>query len=370
MKILYPLEVFYPSQAGGTANAVYWIVKKLTARGIDPIVIATDRGLPHDVRLNKWTRSECGDVIYVKTRFLRLPFFQTWLSIRNLLRADIVHVSSIYFPTSLVTAFVAFFFRKKLIWSVHGEVAEFALKNNESQKRLVLWLVKSILGTYPLFHSTCDAETGFIEKAFGDEARIEQITNYFEVPAVQIRKASKYLLYIGRLNHYKGIEDLIQAVALSKNFRESDFVLKVAGDGADKYKAYLNDLVKQLGLSNKIQFIGQVEGDAKHQLFADAYFTILPSHTENFGVVVIESLAQNTPVIASIYTPWEILDEEKIGYWVDNSPPALATTIDEILTLDKSKYESYRQRCRAFVIEHFDIDKNIDTWIKLYSSLG
>lgn len=370
MKILYPLEVFYPSQAGGTANTVYWIVKKLTARGIDPIVIATDKGLPRDVLLNKWTRSECGQVIYVRTRLVRLPFFQTWLSIRNVLRADIVHLSSIYFPASLVTAFVAFFARKKLIWSVHGEVDEFTLKDNETQKRLVLWLVKRILGKYPIFHSTCDAETVFIKRVFGDDARIEQITNYFEVPALQTRNESRYLFYIGRLNHKKGIENLIQAVAMSKSFRDSDFVLKVAGDGEETYKKGLFDLVKSLDLSDKIQFIGQVEGDTKHRLLADAYFTIMPSHTENFGLVVIESLAQNTPVIASTNTPWKILDEEKVGHWVDNSPPELAKTIDQILAMDRPEYESYRQRGREFVIENFDIDKNIDTWIELYESLG
>ncbi|MFN0138559.1 MAG: glycosyltransferase [Pyrinomonadaceae bacterium] len=370
MKILYPLEVFYPSQAGGTANTVYWLVKKLAAHGIDPLVIATDKGLPREVPVNEWSRSECGEVIYVRTRFLRLPFFQTWLSIRNVLRADIVHLSSIYFPTSLVTAFAAFFARKKLIWSVHGEVDEYTLKHNERQKRFVLWLVKRILGMYPIFHSTCDEETVFIKRVFGDDARIEQITNYFEVPALQTRRESRYLFYIGRLHHKKGIENLIQAAALSKNFRETDFVLKVAGDGEETYKKGLFDLVERLGLQNKIQFIGQVEGDTKHRLLADAYFTIMPSHTENFGLVVIESLAQNTPVIASTNTPWKILDEEKVGYWVDNSPPELAKTIDEILTMEKSQYEVYRRRGREFVIENFDIEKNIDKWTKFYESVG
>ncbi len=369
MKILYPLEVFYPSQAGGTANTVYWIVKNLAAHGIEPVVIATDKGLRADVPRNKWTGFDWGKVIYVRTRFLRFPLFQTCTSLRNVLRADIVHLSSIYFPTSLATAFAAFLTGKRLVWSVHGEVDAYTLKDSATQKQLVLLLVKKILRKYPTFHSTCDAETVYIKNVFGDDVRIEQITNYFEVPDKQPRTDSRYLLFIGRLNHKKGIENLIHAVSLSKFFGESDFVLKIAGDGDEKYKKELSDLVEKLYLSNKIHFVGQVVGRTKHQLLADAYFTIMPSHTENFGLVVIESLAQHTPVIASTNTPWKILEEGKVGFWVDNSPDKLAKTIDKILTMTDSEYESYRQRGREFVFRNFDISKNIDKWVRFYKSL-
>ena len=95
----------------------------------------------------------------------------------------------------------------------------------------------------------------------------------------------------------------------------------------------------------------------------------MPSYTENFGMVVLESLAQNTPVLASTNSPWQILEDEKVGYWADNSPEILGKMIDKIIVLPADEYEAYRRRGRAFVEKNFDIKNNISRWTDFYSSL-
>jgi glycosyltransferase involved in cell wall biosynthesis len=127
--------------------------------------------------------------------------------------------------------------------------------------------------------------------------------------------------------------------------------------------------VADLKVTEKIEFVGQVEGDEKQKLLADAFWTIMPSHTENFGLVVLESLAQNTPVIASKGAPWEVLETEKLGFWVENSPEKLSDALRRILTMDAAEYEDYRNRGRAFVIENFDIKQNIRKWTDTYRGL-
>ena len=42
MKVFYPLQVFYPSQAGGTSNTVYWLTKNLVKEGFEPVLVASD----------------------------------------------------------------------------------------------------------------------------------------------------------------------------------------------------------------------------------------------------------------------------------------------------------------------------------------
>jgi len=224
-----------------------------------------------------------------------------------------------------------------------------------------------LLARRVVFHSTCDAETDYIKQQFKHEVRIVQIPNYVEVPELVERKPEKHFLYIGRINLKKGIDSLIKALALSKEFLRSDFSLKIAGRGTESYIAMLKDLVDNLGLSEKVSFIGQVEGKDKMHLFANAHWTFMPSHTENFGMVVLESLAQNTPVLASTGSPWQDLEAEKIGFWADNTPETLAEKIDEIVTMPPDIYEAYRLRARPFVEERFDILKNIDKWVELYS---
>ena len=368
-KIFFPVEVFYPSQAGGPANTIYWITKNLKNHGFEPIIVSTDKGLQPSVELNKWLDSDGGKTIYVKTPYLNFPIHQTITSLLNFARADIVHLSSFFFPTSFVTAFAARFLKKKIVWSARGELDTAALNHSSLRKRPILWSIKKFIGQYPVFHSTCDEETAYIKKVFGEEARVFQIPNYIEIPAKIERNAGKYLLYIGRIHPKKAIDNLIKAVSISEEFMKSQFVLKIAGTGKKEFVSDLKRLIEKLDLNEKVYIVGQVEGIEKQRILTDAFWTIMPSHTENFGIVVLESLSQSTPVIASTGSPWASLETEKIGFWTENSPETLASKINQILKMPGDEYKDYRQRCRSFVERNFDISENIDKWIDLYNSL-
>jgi glycosyltransferase involved in cell wall biosynthesis len=369
MKIFFPVEVFYPSQAGGPANTVYWITKNLSKLGFEPVILATDKGIQSGVPLNKWLETEGGKVIYIKTKTLNFPFYQTFISMLNFFRADIVHLSSFFFPTCFITAFAARLFRKKMVWSPRGELDTAALNHSALKKRPILWCIKTFIGRYPVFHSTCDAETVYIKKVFGDAARVVQIPNYIEIPAEVRREAADYLLYIGRIHPKKAIDNLIKALSTSEEFLHSKYVLKIVGKGKPEFERDLREMVEKLGLNEKIIFAGQIEGVEKQKVLADAFWTIMPSHSENFGIVVLESLAQSTPVIASKGSPWESLENEKIGFWTDNSPEKLAEKIREILEMPPPVYEAYRARCRRFVEREFEISENILRWVELYRNL-
>jgi glycosyltransferase involved in cell wall biosynthesis len=369
MKIFYPLEVFYPSQAGGPANSIYWLTKNLVKEGFEPIIVASDKGVDRNYPLNRWSRNEAGEVIHVRTRSLTFPVGQTVRSLLNFYRADVVHISSFFYPAAFITAFAARALKKKIIWSARGELDTAALEYSKLKKSLVLWSIKRFIGRYPLFHSTCDAETTYIGDAFGEGAAVVQVPNFIEIPGEVERSDGKYILFLGRIHWKKGIENLLTAISMTKEFLELDLVLKIAGRGAPGYEAELRKIVSDLNLTEKIQFVGQVEGDEKQKLLADAFWTIMPSHTENFGLVVLESLAQNTPVIASKGSPWEALETEKLGFWVDNSPEELSRTLRRIVTMEATEYEDYRRRGRAFVSENFDIGRNIQKWVEIYRGL-
>jgi glycosyltransferase involved in cell wall biosynthesis len=147
-------------------------------------------------------------------------------------------------------------------------------------------------------------------------------------------------------------------------------MLKIAGKGKLEYEADLRDLITSLKLDSKVEFVGQVEGKQKEQLLAGASWTIMPSHTENFGLVVVESLAQGTPVIASKGSPWEVLDKEGLGFWTENSPEALSEVLARVMAMGREEYEEYRKRGRPFVEQHFDMQKNIGRWVETYRGMS
>jgi hypothetical protein len=114
MKILFPVEVFYPSQAGGAANSVHFITKYLDKDEFEPMIVATDKGLQPHVERNKWISNEDGRVIYVRTRSLRSPVRAAITTLKQMFAADVVHISSIFFPTAFISALAASLLKKKL----------------------------------------------------------------------------------------------------------------------------------------------------------------------------------------------------------------------------------------------------------------
>ncbi|MCB0577031.1 MAG: glycosyltransferase, partial [Saprospiraceae bacterium] len=233
------------------------------------------------------------------------------------------------------------------------------------------WLIRNFLSRgHTTFHATSETEKKHIHSHFGDKVRVVVIPNYMELPEAVERKQAEppYLLYVGRLHPVKALDRLIGALARSRAFMTSGFVLKIAGDDRHGYRKTLEDLARQLGISEKVHFLGHVEGAEKQQLYADAYFSILPSHTENFGNVVIESLAQGTPVIASWGTPWGTLQEWRAGFWVENSVTMLASTLDRSIDLSAEDYLTFREKAHDLALKNFDIFENIHSWIYLYQT--
>ncbi|HEY9113453.1 MAG TPA: glycosyltransferase, partial [Bacteroidales bacterium] len=162
------------------------------------------------------------------------------------------------------------------------------------------------------------------------------------------------------------------AFSISNDFLNSDFYLVILGDYEQRYLTYyeyLLDLVEKNGLYKKIEFRGYVSGMEKEKLFAESYFTFLPSQTENFGNVVIESLNQATPVVASKKTPWEILKKAECGFWIDNTSDEIAKIIDHIICLPQQDYLQYRKKSVQLVDKYFNINNRIQEWIEVYNNL-
>jgi glycosyltransferase involved in cell wall biosynthesis len=98
----------------------------------------------------------------------------------------------------------------------------------------------------------------------------------------------------------------------------------------------LQEQVTTLSLEGRVSFAGEVKGKAKLAAFAAADVCVVPSFTENFGMVVAESLAHGVPVVVSKGTPWAEVEKRGCGFWVENTADALASALQTILGHDLS----------------------------------
>ncbi|MBW7882360.1 MAG: glycosyltransferase [Caldilineaceae bacterium] len=117
----------------------------------------------------------------------------------------------------------------------------------------------------------------------------------------------KNILFAGRIEPLKGIDTLLEAIALLKMHKETDLantcVTIIGGDPwADTLDAEMERLQKmrlELGLSDLVAFAGARDQQVLPYYYAAAEMVVMPSHYESFGMVALEAMAMGTPVIAS-----------------------------------------------------------------------
>ena len=371
LTILFPTGSFYPAQNGGPDNTVYWITKALARRGHHPVISTTDWGQPLPTPRGRWLDTDYGRVVYTRTPIHYLPLTQMRRALGELKQADVLHLSMIFYPSSFIMAMLnSWFFNKPMLWSSRGDLDPPMLARSSGRKKPVIKLINRFVNKDKLwFHSTCDAETAYIKDNFGSDSKVIQIPNYMELPERIVTNKEKYFLYIGRIDQKKAIENLIDAFANSPTFLASDFTLKIVGDYYNDYGEGLVKQVEELGLTAKVRFLGHRDGREKEEILAAAWFTFMPSHTENFGIVVMEGLAQGTPAVASTGTPWQILEERGAGYWVDNDAATLTEVIERIHRLGEEEMNELNRNALRLAQEEFSIHRNVEEWEAAYQKI-
>ncbi len=167
------------------------------------------------------------------------------------------------------------------------------------------------------------------------------------------------VIFIGRLHPIKGIERLFAALA-----RQQEHVtLDIYGSGASAYEATLRRQVDVLQLGARVCFHGHVDDEGKAQAFSKADVMCLPSHSENFGIVVGEALAHGVPVVTTTGTPWEGLETERCGFWVQPDEEALTEALARLEDCDLSAMGA---RGRKWMRRDFSEDGVVNAMLSLY----
>lgn len=368
MKILIPAHLFYPSTLGGPSKTLYWLAKGLIRQGAEVFVVTTTNYIPDGcVIKNRWIEVDGIKIIYCESKS-KFSFRLILNSIMKLHSVDVVLLSSICYMPLFFIAFLNLFYNKKLFWSPRGELFDSAIQENK-YKLTYIKILSLLFKNKAIFHATSNEEKIVIEKYFTSSCKTVVIPNYLELPSVCKREQNNkpYLLYVGRLAQIKALNNLFEALLLSEKFISSEYTLILCGPREGEYYESLLQFVENHSiLLNRIEFRGNVDGDEKFDYYANAYFTLLVSNSENFGNVVVESLSQGTPVVASLGTPWESLVIKNSGYWISNDKESIAKCIDDIISLPEGLYNVMRENAKLHSKE-FDVYYNINKWIEVFN---
>ena len=105
-----------------------------------------------------------------------------------------------------------------------------------------------------------------------------------------------------------------------------------------------------LGIGHAVSYAGELEGASKFAAYSDADLFVLPTFSENFGVVIAEALVHGVPVITTKGTPWEDLQTYGCGWWIDIGVTPLALALRQAMDLNDRQRRAMGERGRAYVV--------------------
>ncbi len=144
----------------------------------------------------------------------------------------------------------------------------------------------------------------------------------------------RILLYLGRIHPVKGVADLVRAWTSLPQFH-SQWRLVIAGPDEAGHRAGIETLLRREGLERTVVFTGMLEDDRKWGAYGSADLFVMPSHFENFGQSVAESLMVGLPVTVSIATRWGKLADKGAGWSFDGHPGQLGHALSQAMATDR-----------------------------------
>ena len=308
------------AKAGGLNVYVLELARQLVARGcaVDIFSRATHPGIPEVVEIEPGLRAVhviAGPLapLVPEDIYAHLDAFEAGVRAivaRENVKYDIVH--SHYWLSGLVGE------RLKRAWAV-PHVAMFhtlgEIKNRSSVQEhetdLRIASERAVLQGAERIVCATEQERASIRQLYGaDPAKVSVIP--LGVDMDRFRPAAKadarrrlglgderIVLFVGRLEPLKGVDILIGAASLLDSDVDCS-VLIVGGDETSTQQVEeLQDLASNLGVGERIAFVGAVDHDLLPLYYNAADVCVVPSHYESFGLVAVEAMASGLPVVAS-----------------------------------------------------------------------
>jgi len=306
----------------------------------------------------------------------------------NLNRYDIVFIDGIWQYNALV-AYRALM-RTKIPYAVytHGMLDPYFKERYflKHVKKMIYWhlFLRRILQSASAVLFTTEEEKILARKSFPRYNVRERIVSYgtFGPKCDTALAAEQFLqrwpalrgkrlaILMGRIHVKKGIDLLIEAfsatLALDPAWR-----LVIAGPDSSGLRSELEALAARLGIAERITWTGMLEGAEKWGALAASEVFVLPSHQENFGLVVAEAMACGLPVIVSDKVNlWREVTEFSAGLVGEDTVEGTSGSLAQWQSLSKDERAGMKVRVRRCFDERFNYDVTARRTLEIVEELA
>lgn len=272
-------------------------------------------------------------------------------------RPAVIHNHGLWLPANHWAASAARVHRIPVIAQPHGMLEPWALRHKALKKHVALLAFqRRDLESARLLVATSTAEYENVRK-LGFRQPIAIIPNGITIPrsipaTEKLTATSERLrtaLFLSRVHPVKGLINLMRAWA---QVQAPDWRLQIAGPDEGGHLQDVMSEVNRLGIGGSVSYMGEVDGVRKSAIYRAADLFVLPTYTENFGVVVAEALAHEVPVITTKGAPWADLETHRCGWWVEIGVEPLAVALRAAMALGDEDRHAMGARGRELVMRY------------------
>lgn len=339
-------------------------------------------------------RARCDDETLIKFKVIRgqrsrMPGLHQWHSSHDLRQnivaelsspPDVVHMHGLWLYPQYLGRCLAAQWGCPYVITLHGMLEPWGVKYHAWRKRLSWWFFdKKTLNGATAVVATADTEAENIRLAgvkvplvviapdvgFDGDFKGWQHNDNFGRKKRSNNGAShkKQMLFMSRLHPSKGLMMLVEAIA---QLRPTDWHITVAGPDELGHRQAVEDYARRCGVSDWFEFIGDVQGNDKWSLLPSADLFVLPSHSENFGLVVAEALYVGVPVVTTSATPWKKMTEYKCGWICQPEVADLTRVLGVALKCSDGERREMGARGARWVREEFAEGRSVAKHVELY----
>ncbi len=369
MKVLHIVQSIAHTN-GGIARAVQGLVGALGRAGVEVALVSCEAGeRPSQESISRFYAPR--DKGIGLRRFLSETISD--------FRPDLIHTHGAWLPSIHFATTIA---RRKgipYVMSPRGALQSTSLKVSSFKKKLALALYqKRDFHLASALHATAASEAdqfrklGFLNpiivspngvnlptQGLSKIATASAMPRNDEVASARHCERSEAIytrtaLFVGRMTLTKGVLELIEAWAqLKPNGWQCELVYTTASASERAYEAKVKARVAALGMEEQFRFTGSLSDDAKWDAYRRADFFVLPTYSENFGIVIAEALYAGLPVITTKGAPWAELEERDCGKWIDVGVKPLAEALREMMAKSDAERAAMGARGCLLVMERY-----------------
>lgn len=350
-------------ESGGPSRSVQGLVAGLNATGVESWLLTINHG----------DRPWLDGV----TNFINGEPFDKVL---QAVKPDIVHLHGLWNCKLHRCAVVCRRRGIPYVVAPRGMLEPWSLQQKWLKKRIARWLYQDRdLKCAAALHATAESEAeqfrklGFRNPIIVSPNGVNMPKNFEPRNTPNTRKR---VLFVSRMHPKKGVMELVEAwgkivsggVGEWRSWKV-ELVYTVSGDLEKEYETNVKARVKELGLADQFIFTGALNDDEKWAAYARADLFVLPTYSENFGIVVAEALWASVPVISTKGTPWQELAERECGWWIDIGVEPLATALGAAMKLSDAERREMGLRGRELVENKYTWDAVVKAMVKGYEAL-